>query len=195
MEEKKVGLKQSPIGIGNKILKQLGFSAKARQQASALYYENMSSLKRKDAPGASSTSKTPKPQGDSRPSKRPKSDKPSSSSKSDSKSDAKRSADSKPASTSTVSRLKEEEPLFPRGGGSILTPLEHKQISIQAKQDVLFEQESGQKAKKSDKTSKKQRKSKPSKDGKSIKAHQDDEGAKIQSLNYKVSRKSRSNCF
>ncbi|KAI1769576.1 nucleic acid-binding protein [Hypoxylon sp. FL1150] len=139
----------------------------------------MSSLKRKDAPGASSTSKAPKTQGDSRPSKRSKSDKTSS------KSDAKRNADSKPASTSAVSRLKEEEPLFPRGGGSILTPLEHKQISIQAKQDVLFEQESGQNVKKSEKTSKKQRKSKSSKDGKFTKTHQDDEGARIQSLNFK----------
>ncbi|KAI1777685.1 nucleic acid-binding protein [Hypoxylon cercidicola] len=139
----------------------------------------MSTLKRKDAPGASSTSKAPKAQGDSRPSKRSKSDKTSS------KSDAKRSADSKPASNSTVSRLKEEEPLFPRGGGSVLTPLEHKQISIQAKQDVLFEQESGQNVKKPDRTSKKQRKPKSSKDGKSTKTHRDDEGAKIQSLNFK----------
>ncbi|XXH04904.1 hypothetical protein Hte_011326 [Hypoxylon texense] len=139
----------------------------------------MSSLKRKDAPGASSASKAPKTQSDSRPSKRSKSDKTST------KNDAKRSADSKPASASTISRLKEEEPLFPRGGGSVLTPLEHKQISIQAKQDVLFEQESGQNVKKSDRTAKKQRKSKASKNEKSAKSQQDDEGAKIQSLNFK----------
>lgn len=42
--------------------------------------------------------------------------------------------------------LREEEPPFPRGGASILTPLEHKQIQIQAKQDVLFEQNTGKKA-------------------------------------------------
>ena len=41
--------------------------------------------------------------------------------------------------------LREEAP-FPRGGGSVLTPLEHKQIKIQAKQDVLFEQSTGKKA-------------------------------------------------
>ena len=41
--------------------------------------------------------------------------------------------------------LREEEPAFPRGGASILTPLEQKQIQIQAKQDVLFEQSTGQK--------------------------------------------------
>lgn len=46
---------------------------------------------------------------------------------------------------SNVSILSGEEPSFPRGGASILTPLEHKQIQIQAKQDVLFEQTTGKK--------------------------------------------------
>ncbi|KAL8735911.1 MAG: hypothetical protein Q9166_000473 [cf. Caloplaca sp. 2 TL-2023] len=41
--------------------------------------------------------------------------------------------------------LQEEIP-FPRGGASVLTPLEQKQIQIQAKNDVLFEQETGRKA-------------------------------------------------
>ena len=41
--------------------------------------------------------------------------------------------------------LKDDTP-FPRGGASVLTPLEHKQIKIQASQDVLFEQTTGQKA-------------------------------------------------
>ena len=45
----------------------------------------------------------------------------------------------------TSSILKEEAP-FPRGGASVLTPLEHKQIKIQAKEDVLFEQNTGKKA-------------------------------------------------
>ncbi len=49
-------------------------------------------------------------------------------------------------STTKPSILREEEPAFPRGGASILTPLEHKQIQIQAKQDVLFEQRTGKKA-------------------------------------------------
>ena len=44
-----------------------------------------------------------------------------------------------------LSVLNAEEPAFPRGGASILTPLEHKQIQIQAKQDVLFEQSTGKK--------------------------------------------------
>ncbi|KAI0840658.1 nucleic acid-binding protein [Hypoxylon sp. FL0890] len=137
----------------------------------------MSSLKRKDAPGVSSGSKTSKAHGDSRPSKRTKSEKISA------KHDAKPNSSSKPAGASTISRLKEEEPLFPRGGGSVLTPLEHKQISIQAKQDVLFEQESGQ-GKKPERASKRRR-SKSSKEGKTGKTQQGEEGAKIESLNYK----------
>lgn len=53
-------------------------------------------------------------------------------------------------STQKLSVLREEEPAFPRGGASILTPLEHKQIQIQAKQDVLFEQNTGKKAARND---------------------------------------------
>ena len=45
--------------------------------------------------------------------------------------------------TQNVSVLRAEEPAFPRGGASILTPLEYKQIQIQAKEDVLFEQNTG----------------------------------------------------
>ena len=54
----------------------------------------------------------------------------------------------RPRSSSTIQPtiLKGEEPSFPRGGASILTPLEQKQIQIQAKQDVLFEQSTGTKA-------------------------------------------------
>ena len=45
-----------------------------------------------------------------------------------------------------LSVLRDEEPSFPRGGASILTPLEHKQIQIQATKDVLFEQSTGNKS-------------------------------------------------
>ncbi|KAL4893466.1 hypothetical protein BDV59DRAFT_26030 [Aspergillus ambiguus] len=41
---------------------------------------------------------------------------------------------------SELTVLREDEPSFPRGGGSVLTPLERKQIQIQATKDVLFEQ-------------------------------------------------------
>jgi rRNA biogenesis protein RRP5 len=45
--------------------------------------------------------------------------------------------------TAVVSVLRDEAPAFPRGGASLLTPLEKKQIHIQATRDVLFEQHGG----------------------------------------------------
>ncbi|KAI0014056.1 nucleic acid-binding protein [Xylariaceae sp. FL0662B] len=143
----------------------------------------MSSLKRKDAPGASSAAKVSKSNGESRPSKRSKSGQTST------KTDTKpikppKSSEPKPAGIPTITRLKEEEPLFPRGGGSVLSPLEHKQISIQAKQDVLFEQASGQDAKKADRTSKKKKVRAP-KDRKSSNTYLGEDSVKIESLNYK----------
>ncbi|KAJ4372710.1 rRNA biogenesis protein rrp5 [Didymella sp. IMI 355093] len=56
-------------------------------------------------------------------------------------------AKSKPEKTERAapkaSVFKDEEASFPRGGASVLTPLEHKQIQIKANQDVLFEQTGG----------------------------------------------------
>ena len=43
----------------------------------------------------------------------------------------------------TKSVLQQEERAFPRGGGSVLTPIEQKQIKAEAERDVLFEQETG----------------------------------------------------
>ena len=145
----------------------------------------MSSLKRKDAPSGSSaaTAKAVKTHGDARPSKAT-GDK---NSKGQSKPTAKpaNSTDSKPAAAPKLSKLKEEEPLFPRGGGSVLTPLEHKQIQVQARQDVLFEQESGGQ-KKAEKAVKKKKSKSQLKDGKKNKDSADDENAvRVESLNYK----------
>ncbi|KAH0538406.1 hypothetical protein FGG08_005006 [Glutinoglossum americanum] len=56
---------------------------------------------------------------------------------------AKENSEKTPASTvqpTKLSTLREEEPAFPRGGASVLTPLEYKQIQIDATRDVLFEQ-------------------------------------------------------
>jgi rRNA biogenesis protein RRP5 len=39
-----------------------------------------------------------------------------------------------------ISKAREEEAVFPRGGASVLTPLEYKQIQVEATRDVLFEQ-------------------------------------------------------
>lgn len=44
----------------------------------------------------------------------------------------------------TASLLQDTDRSFPRGGAGVLTPLEHKQIQLQATKDALFE-ESGQK--------------------------------------------------
>lgn len=45
-----------------------------------------------------------------------------------------------------LSVLRDDEPAFPRGGSSVLTPLERKQIQIQAQKDVLFEQRGSKKS-------------------------------------------------
>lgn len=39
--------------------------------------------------------------------------------------------------------LQQEDRAFPRGGGSVLTPIEQKQIKAEAERDVLYEQETG----------------------------------------------------
>lgn len=54
-------------------------------------------------------------------------------------------ATSTAAKASELSVLRDDEPSFPRGGASVLTPLERKQIQIQANRDVLFEQKAAQK--------------------------------------------------
>ncbi|KAJ5811611.1 hypothetical protein N7474_007912 [Penicillium riverlandense] len=56
------------------------------------------------------------------------------------KKDQKKEKDALAPKASELSVLREDEPSFPRGGGSVLTPLERKQIQIQATKDVLFEQ-------------------------------------------------------
>ena len=143
-------------------------------------------LKRKEGPGGASAPKSTRPTTEPRPSKRAKpseSTKPAKPTKDDGKKGAKepKSSDSKPSPF--VSQLKEEEPLFPRGGGSVLTPLEQKQISIQAKKDVLFEEtKSGNKG---DKAVKKQKKRKSREDDASAKVV-DEDAVKVESLNFKV---------
>ncbi|KAI1167900.1 hypothetical protein F5B18DRAFT_336788 [Nemania serpens] len=133
----------------------------------------MSSLKRKDAPAGAPAAKSPK---------RSKSDKPQPKPNANASKSTKPSQQ-KPDSAAGVSRLKEEEPLFPRGGGSLLSPLEHRQISIQAKQDVLFEHESGQGAKKTEK-SLKRKKSKASNNKSADGARLAEDLVRIEGLNF-----------
>ncbi|KAK0711393.1 hypothetical protein B0H67DRAFT_646768 [Lasiosphaeris hirsuta] len=159
----------------------------------------MSSLKRKEGPGGPAATKSTRPASESRPSKRPKSSGEPATAKEDGKAGAKHTkqpksakpskpekeekpAPSKPVSKPLVTLLKEDEPLFPRGGGSILTPLEQKHIQVQAKNDVLFEAETSA-ASKEEKIGKKKRKSKT--DETSIKPVRDEDAVKIESLNFK----------
>lgn len=136
----------------------------------------MGSLKRKERPDGASASKS---------SKRAK---PSESTKDDGSKRAKqqKSPASKPPVVPVVSLLKEEEPLFPRGGGSVLTPLEQKKIAIQAKKDVLFEETSAKKSDKADKAAKGKRKRKSRVDEALAKPVKDEDAVKVESLNFKV---------
>ena len=139
----------------------------------------MSTLKRKDAPG-----------GD-RPAKTAKKSKDTSSSSKDAKTSSKASSKSANAAISTngpkpstVSLLKDEEPMFPRGGGSVLTPLEQKKIHLEAKADAMRDEEFGT-SKKSTKT--KERKSKAtSKRDKTAGSKPDEDIVKVESLSFKV---------
>ena len=145
----------------------------------------MSALKRKERPGAAPVSKSARPSSESRPSKRSK---PSDSTEDGQQPGAKKAKDGKQTKGATplVSVIREEEPMFPRGGGSVLTPLEHKKIQIQAKKDALFDDESGLAKKKVDKGAKKQKKKKKRKSEAEVKPARDGDAVKIESLNFKA---------
>lgn len=99
----------------------------------------MSSLKRKLASEQDTADKAAKKPKDARPSKQHNSkDDATTTSTKPRKSVG--SGDRVPKNA-TVSLLKDEEPMFPRGGGSVLTPLEKKQINLDAKADALHEEE------------------------------------------------------
>lgn len=98
---------------------------------------------------------------------------------------------------SKVSRAKDEDVAFPRGGASVLTPLEHKQINIEAARDVLFEQQTASHTSKSREdgvsepsgpktASSKRRKSKSKVKISGEQVEDDEEMVKIEGLSYKV---------
>ncbi|KAL8783841.1 MAG: hypothetical protein Q9213_004331 [Squamulea squamosa] len=111
----------------------------------------------------------------------------------------KKSKSTKPVSSPTT--LRQEEPSFPRGGASVLTPLEQKQIQVQAKNDVLFEQETGRKAPKNEfvdeedepnpvsqpelHSSKAKRKSKPKSKLNTVRPDSKEKGVRIEGLSYR----------
>lgn len=84
---------------------------------------------------------------DERPNKKAKSTREASKPTKAGKSKEEESTERRPAAKSI---LQPEERAFPRGGASILTPLEHKQIRNQAERDVLFEQQTGKPVEKND---------------------------------------------
>ncbi|CAK7216611.1 rRNA bioproteinsis protein rrp5 [Sporothrix bragantina] len=149
----------------------------------------MSSLKRKEASTGKPAKSNNSAADGGRPSKRAKGEKSGDFKKSD-KIDKKGTSESESTSVpanagaaTLVSRLKEDEPLFPRGGGSVLTPLEYKQIQVQAKSDALFDQHTDG-ADKADAPAKKKQKSKRKADDKPA-AKPADDSVKIESLNFK----------
>lgn len=150
----------------------------------------MGAQKRKEGPGGAPVNKSTQPASESRPSKRPKSNdagnnKAGAKGKQGNKSD--KPAPPAPSAPATSSLLKEEEPMFPRGGASVLTPLEYKQIQVQAKNDALFEEQSGKAAgKKGEKEGKQQKKSKKRSKGDDTPAKPDEDAVKVESLNFKV---------
>lgn len=56
----------------------------------------------------------------------------------------------KPAIPTSKPFVPKDEESFPRGGASVLTSLEHKQIRVQATEDALFEQTTGTKSARND---------------------------------------------
>ncbi|UNI16377.1 rRNA bioproteinsis protein rrp5 [Purpureocillium takamizusanense] len=136
----------------------------------------MSNLKRKEAPGGPPPSKTAKKLKEARPSKNDATAKDATPASKPSKKPAEPKAP-------VVSLLKDDEPIFPRGGGSVLTPLEQKQIQLEAKADAMRDDEfdTGGKAQK-----KKKRKVSLKSDGKPGSSKKNTEGTvKVESLNFK----------
>lgn len=152
----------------------------------------MGSLKRKEAPGGDNPSKKAKSSKNAQPSKRiaTKGDAPTRNGVDTKK--RKTDADTVAAAPNRlVSVLKDDEPMLPRGGASVLTPLEQKQIQIQARADAIAEDEFDTTEKTKTKAKKLRRKESKASilDGSAkgkAKNSVDEDGVKIESLNFKV---------
>jgi rRNA biogenesis protein RRP5 len=93
-----------------------------------------------------------------------------------------------------IAKLNDEDAAFPRGGASVLTPLEYKQINIEATRDVLFEQKNASRSREIGeeesgdfvgiKTAQAKKRAWP-KDGKR-KGLENENSVKIEGLSYKV---------
>ncbi|KAF8849875.1 nucleic acid-binding protein [Acephala macrosclerotiorum] len=139
--------------------------------------------KRKSGPTNESFARSRKPvEEENRPSKRPRQD-----DKHENK-----TTTSKTSLVPKITKAREEDVAFPRGGASLLTPLEHKQINIEATQEVLFEQNAKSTKSKEDGTTgeatdRKRHKSKSKGKGKKTteQTEPEEESVKIEGLSYK----------
>lgn len=150
----------------------------------------MSALKRKNGPEAVKATKD-------NPAKRKKTDTPEKKKAKAAKTDKAFKADKakdaalsnpQPAKPSVVSLLKDEEPMFPRGGAHILTPLEQKEIQMRAKADAQDEDELEVTTKA--KTKKRRDKSSKKSDKQASHPVRAEDAVKVESLNFKVGGKS-----
>lgn len=97
-----------------------------------------------------------------------------------------RKSHSRPTTT-TLSQLRDEDIAFPRGGASVLTPLEHKQIQIEATRDVLFEQSAKDKAQEGGTAAaRKKTKSKGKTTKSKTQTEEEEDSLKIEGLSYRV---------
>lgn len=137
----------------------------------------MSNLKRKDAPGGHPPPKSAKQNKETGPSKND--------GKPGSKMAQKPTASDETSKRApVVSVLKGEEPLFPRGGGSVLTPLEQKQIQLEAKADAARDEEFNTAGK--DQKKKKRKTALKSASEKKGDVKTKGDSVKVESLNFKV---------
>ncbi|KAH7419008.1 hypothetical protein BKA64DRAFT_587661 [Cadophora sp. MPI-SDFR-AT-0126] len=141
--------------------------------------------KRKSGPTNESFARSRNPiDGDTRPSKRARAE----------EQEGEKATKARIPQAPKISKVRDEDVAFPRGGASLLTPLEHKQIQIEATRDVLFEQ--GAKSMKVDEagengesTKRRKNKSSSKEKGKGKKGQEateaDQEDVRIEGLSYK----------
>ena len=157
-----------------------------------VYPAVMSALKRKNGPEAAKAAKgnPAKRTKTDTPEKKTKAAKTDKSTKTNKAKDAEAS-NSQPAKSSVLTLLKDEEPMFPRGGANILTPLEQKQIQMRAKADAQDEDELDEASKSK---AKKKRKDKTSKKSEKQASHpvRGEDSVRVESLNFKVGASAQS---
>ncbi len=146
----------------------------------------MGNLKRKDAPGSNPPSKAAKISKSDNSAKRKFSkSQEEDPAKSKPKSEAP-STTTNPSQPSIVKSHDDDEPLFVRGGGSILTPLEYKKIQLQAKVDAERENELEDDDAKKPQSKKRSSREEKKAAKKFTKALGDEETIRIESLNFQV---------